>query len=221
MRAVESPDERRDEVDRILDNLRRVVHALYSNSRVVERLAGMTSAQAWLIATLSRMETPEISDLARAMHLRLSAVIRIVGRLEERGLVVRTRSSNDRGIVKVALTHVGMKLAGRIPAVPQEHLLKSLSEVPPGTLRAISEGLDSLVGTPGARALTPRLFFAPVSNLQVGDSNAGQRVERRFPGTVTILGSGRHGRGRRTGGKGKDHDPESIHSESGRPARAT
>jgi DNA-binding MarR family transcriptional regulator len=85
--------------------------------------------------------------------------------LEERGLVARTRPSNDKGIVKVSLTHVGMKLAGRIPAIPQALLLKGLSEIPPNQLRTISENLESLTGILGAGEAIPHLFFAPVSNL--------------------------------------------------------
>jgi len=169
MGAEESLDHRGDEVDQVLDNLRRVVHVLYGHSRRVERLARLTSAQAWLITTLSRMETTKVSDLARAMHLCPSAVVRIVGRLEDRGLVVRTRSSNDHGTIKVALTHVGMKLAGRIPAIPQELLMNGLSEVPPDRLRTVTEVLEFLVGVLGARELSPLLFFAPVANLPAGD----------------------------------------------------
>ena len=168
MRAAESRDERGDEVERILDNLQRIIHVLYGHSRRMERLARLTSPQAWMITTLSRMEQARISDLAHAMHLSPSAVVRIVGRLEERGLVARTRPSNDQGIVKVTLTHVGMKMAGRIPAIPQDLLLKGLSEIPPDRLRTISENLESLTRILGAEEATPRLFFAPVANLPSG-----------------------------------------------------
>jgi DNA-binding MarR family transcriptional regulator len=196
MGVAKSMGERGDPMDQVLDNLRRVVHVLYSHSRRVARLAGLTSAQAWLITTLSIKGTTKVSDLARAMHLSLSAVVRVVNRLEERGLVVRTRSSNDLGVVKVALTHVGMELAGRIPAIPQELLLKGLSDIPPDRLRAVSQGLKSLVGILGARELTPRLFFAPVANLPAGASVDRKPIARAFPGADTILGRGRHGFGR-------------------------
>jgi DNA-binding MarR family transcriptional regulator len=184
MGVAKSMNERGDQIDQVLDNLRRVVHVLYGHSRRVARLAGLTSAQAWLITTLSIMGSTKVSDLARAMHLSLSAVVRVVSRLEERGLVVRTRSSTDLGVVKVALTHVGMKLAGRIPAIPQGLLLKGLSDIPPDQLWAVSQGLKSLVGILGARELTPRLFFAPVANLPAGDSADWQRMAQPFPGTM-------------------------------------
>lgn len=168
MRAAESWYEGGDEVERILDNLRRIIHVLYGHSRRMERLARLTSPQAWMITTLARMEQAKVSDLAHAMHLSPSAVVRIVGRLEERGLVARSRPSNDQGIVKVTLTHVGRKMAGRIPAIPQDLLLKGLSEIPPDRLRTISENLESLTRILGAGEATPRLFFAPVANLPSG-----------------------------------------------------
>lgn len=192
MRAAEIREERGEEVERILDNLRRIIHVLYGHSRRVERLARLTSPQAWMITALSRMEEPaKISDLAHAMHLTPSAVVRIMGRLEERGLVARTRPSDDKGIVKVTLTHVGTKLAGRIPAIPQELLLKGLSEIPPNRLRTISENLEFLTRILGAGEATPHLFFAPVVNLAVGGGFDGHRIARPFPGAEAEAPRGR------------------------------
>lgn len=170
MGTVKSPYGRAHDIDRALDDLRRIVHMLYSHSCRMDRLAGLTSPQAWLIATLSGMVTAKVSDLARAMHLNPSTVVRIVDQLEEHGLVVRTRSSSARGTVKLALTHAGMKLAGRMPPAPQELLLKGLSKIPPDRLRAVSEVLESLVRILGAEELSPRLFFAPVANLPESES---------------------------------------------------
>jgi len=190
MRPAGSRDERGDEVERILDNLRRIIHVLYGHSRRVERLARLTSPQAWMITALSRKESPGISDLARAMHLCPSAVVRIVTRLEDRGMVACVRPSNDQGIVKVTLTHVGRKLAGRIPAIPQELLLKGLSEIPPNRLRAISENLDSLTRILGAEEATPRLFFAPVTNLPAGGDFDEHRIALPLPEAETPTGNG-------------------------------
>ena len=205
MRAAASRDERRNEVDQVLDNLRRVVRVLYAHSHRLELLANLTSAQAWLMTTLSRKQPVKVSDLARDMHLSPSAVVRIVGRLEERGLVVRTRSSNEHAIAKVALTNVGMNLVGRFPDIPQELLLKGLSEIPPEQLRTVSEGLESLARILDAKEMAPLLFFALVANQPADEGVHGKRIAR--PQAIHR-------------GKEKGHDPESIHSEGGRPARA-
>ena len=171
-------DRRDDEVGQVLDNLRRIVRVLYGHSHRLELLAGLTSAQAWLITTLSKLQPAEVSVLARAMHLRPSAVDRIVGRLEERGLVVGNRSLNDHVKAKVTLTNVGMKLFERIPANPQELLLKGLSEIPRGRLRAVSEGVESLARILDAKEMAPLLFFALVANLPADESDYSHRVAR-------------------------------------------
>jgi hypothetical protein len=124
------------------------------------------------------------------MHLRPSAVVRIVTRLEDRGLVTCLRPSNDQRIVKVTMTHVGRKLAGRIPAIPQELLLKGLSEIPPNRLRGISENLDSLTRILGAEEATPRLFFAPVTNLPAGGDFDEYRIAPPLPKAEAPAGKG-------------------------------
>jgi DNA-binding MarR family transcriptional regulator len=172
--------------EQILDDLRRIVHVLYGHSRRVERMARLTSAQAWLLTSLAKMEPTTVSGLSRSLRLSPSAVVRILGRLEERGLVVRTRSSDGRDVSKVVLTHVGTKLSEKIPAVPQGLLLKGLSEIPPKRLRTVSEGLGCLAEILGAGNVTPRLFFAPVANLPAGgggaypDSDKAQERGRRM-----------------------------------------
>jgi DNA-binding MarR family transcriptional regulator len=156
-------------VGQVVDDLRRIVHVLYAHSRKVERLARLTPAQAWLIAGLARNEPAKLSDLARTMRLRPSAVVRIVGRLEERGLVVRTRPSTDHRTAKLSLTHVGKTIAARLPAVPEEKLLQGLSELSPDRLQSVSDGLCALSDILQASNLAPLLFFAPVANLAATD----------------------------------------------------
>lgn len=46
MRTTGFRDERGGEVERILDNLQRIIHVLYGHSRRVERLGRLTSPQA-------------------------------------------------------------------------------------------------------------------------------------------------------------------------------
>lgn len=165
MRATGSPAASEPELVRVLDDLRRIVQVLYAHSRRVERLARLTSGQAWLIAALARTGPARVSQLARAMRLRPSAVVRIVGRLEDRGLVVRTRPSTDHRTAKVALTHVGKALAARVPAVPEEMLVEGLAALSERRFRAVREGLRDLAEILQAGDQAPLLFFAPVANL--------------------------------------------------------
>ena len=213
MGTAASPVERGEKIERILDNLRRVVQVLYGHSRSVERASRVTSAQAWLITTLSGEGPCRISDLAHAMHLDPSVVVRIVGRLEGVGLLVRTVSSHGHGIARIALTHVGRMLSSRIPPIPQERILMGLSKAPLYQLRIVSEGLDSLARILGTSRVPPAFFSTPSQTCRqaAAPTEVGWRANFRRVIRHSKSG-GRHEHGRRTVGKGKDRDPENIRS---------
>jgi DNA-binding MarR family transcriptional regulator len=174
MGTARIPESREQSISRVFDNLRRIVKVLYSHSKAVERSAELTLPQSWLMSVLAKSEPARVFELARNMHLNPATVTRIVDRLEIRGLVVRTHPAENQRSVKMALTHKGMKLAEKLPAVPQIAMLTGLRDLPEERLRAISAGLETLVNILGARKNTPRLFFSPVSN-DLDDHRAGRR----------------------------------------------
>lgn len=177
MGTARIPESREQSISRVFNNLRKIVKVLYTYSRCVERSAELTPPQSWLISVLAKSEPAMVSELARDMHLHPATVIRILERLETRGLVVRTHPAEDHRSVKMALTHKGMKLAEKMPAVPQIAMLKGLGELPEERLQTISAGLESLANILGARKTASRLFFSPVSdeldNHHVGRKPAG------------------------------------------------
>jgi DNA-binding MarR family transcriptional regulator len=157
--------ESRDEsISRVFDNLRKIVQVLYAHSRRLERSVELTPPQSWLISVLGKSESVTVSELAEEMHVNPAAVIRILNRLETRGLVVRTRSAEDHGLAKMALTHKGRKLAEKMPAIPQSVILTGLREIPEERLQVISEGVESLANILDAQKKASLLFFSPVSN---------------------------------------------------------
>jgi DNA-binding MarR family transcriptional regulator len=164
MGTARIPESREQSISRVFDNLRRIVRVLYAYSRAVERSAELTPPQSWLISVMAKSGPAMVSELARNLHLNPATVIRILGRLETRGLVVRTNPAEDRGSVKMTLTHKGMKMAEKMPEVPQIAMWTGLRELPEERLRAISDGLESLATILGARKTAPRLFFSPVSD---------------------------------------------------------
>jgi DNA-binding MarR family transcriptional regulator len=85
------------------------------------------------------------------MYLHPSTVIGILDRLEVRGLVTRTRSTEDRRVVTVGLTRRGKEAVKKVPVVAQGLLLKGLEELSDHDLMVITEGLELLVGLLGAR----------------------------------------------------------------------
>ncbi|HWI40886.1 MAG TPA: MarR family transcriptional regulator, partial [Verrucomicrobiae bacterium] len=101
----------------ILDNIRRVFQVVNEQSKRVERETALTGPQVWAIKTIAREEPVRVSALARRMYLHPATVGGILDRLEKRGLVVRTRSEEDRRVVEVTLTPEGRLLVETSPEV--------------------------------------------------------------------------------------------------------
>ena len=153
------------------DNLRRVVQVVQGYSKRAERVAGLTGPQLWAIKVLSESSPIMVSDLARRMYLHPSTVIGILDRLETRGLVKRTRSTEDRRVVSVALTRKGKDAVKKVPVVAQGLLLTGLEELSDAELGLISEGMELLVGILGARRMPPQLMFSEEVNVPYGEGD--------------------------------------------------
>src|SRR3981189_194083 len=74
-----------------------------------EQLAAMevTSAQFIILATLSMGLAKSASDLCKGISYDAGAMTRMIDRLEEKGLLRRSRCPNDRRLVNLELTEKG------------------------------------------------------------------------------------------------------------------
>ena len=159
---------RKETIASTFDNLRRVVQVVQGYSKRAERVAGLTGPQLWAIKVLSESAPIMVSDLARRMYLHPSTVIGILDRLETRGLARRTRSTEDRRVVTVALTRKGKDAVKKVPVVAQGLLLTGLEDLSDADLRLISKGIELLVGILGARRMPPQLMFSEEMNVPYG-----------------------------------------------------
>jgi DNA-binding MarR family transcriptional regulator len=78
---------------------------------------GITSQQASILFMVASGKCLLAAELAREYGIDASAVTRLVDRLEKRGLLSRVRSSEDRRVVRLALTPEGHSIARRLPAI--------------------------------------------------------------------------------------------------------
>jgi DNA-binding MarR family transcriptional regulator len=102
------------------------------------------------LSVLRRLEDApaRISELAAAEAVAQPSMTALVGRLEERGLVARTRDPDDRRAVRVVLTHAGEELLGatrRARAALLAERLERLDDADRETLRAALPALDRLL----------------------------------------------------------------------------
>lgn len=161
----------------IIDNLRRVFQVVNEYSKKAEKETGLTGPQLWAIKVISDSSAMKVSELARRMYLHPATVVGILDRLESRGLVARTRSTEDRRVVYVDLTEQGKDLVTQAPEVVQGLLVQGLERLPKDELLNIADGLEQLVKIVGAQELPPKLMHSPCYNVPTEQAASQYREE--------------------------------------------
>jgi DNA-binding MarR family transcriptional regulator len=100
------------------------------------------TAQQYNVLRLLRAAKPETVptlSLSERLVSRAPDVTRMIDRLEERGLVVRERSTGDRRVVRVGITDAGFDLLAKIAGPLGECHAKQLGHLSPADLKTLSE----------------------------------------------------------------------------------
>src|SRR5690606_3211522 len=116
--------------DTILHALRRIIRAVDLYSRRLAHRHTLTGPQLVCLRRLHKDGPLTPGALAREVSLSPATVTGICDRLEARGLLTRTRRSEDKRQVSVALTDAGATLAATLPSPLHEQLLKRLAHLP-------------------------------------------------------------------------------------------
>lgn len=108
-----------------------------------EQLAALdvTSAQFIIIATLSMGNVKSASDLCKGISYDAGAMTRMIDRLEEKGLLRRSRDPGDRRLVNLELTDQGIAALPRMRAVSMRVLNRFLQ----GFTKAEARQLESFL----------------------------------------------------------------------------
>jgi DNA-binding MarR family transcriptional regulator len=152
-------------VAEIMDNIRRVFQVVNEQSKKVEKDTGLTGPQVWAIKVIASVAPVRVSELAKRMYLHPATVVGILDRLEKRGLIARTRSTEDRRVVEVSLTPAGRRLVEHTPEVASNKITRGLESLEPSELSIISHGLERLTIILEAKGLPPILIGTSEVNL--------------------------------------------------------
>jgi len=142
-----------------VNNLRRLFQVVNKQSKNEAAETGLTGPQLWAIKVLSGEagDLITVSKLAQRMCLNSSTVVRILDGLEEKGLVERVRSTNDRRKVHVTLTSAGSLIVNQSPNVAHNLLIKSLNMLSENKLYNIANGLSQLVNIMDSENIFPTI----------------------------------------------------------------
>jgi DNA-binding MarR family transcriptional regulator len=125
----------------VVVTLRRIIRAIDLHSRRLTREFGLTGPQLLILTEISRGGGLTVGDVAHRVHLSQATVTVVVDRLEETGLVVRTRDVVDRRRVHLAMTERAAKLLDTRPSLLQERFMERFGRLRSEEQHAI---LDSL-----------------------------------------------------------------------------
>jgi len=102
---------------------------------------GLTHTQWGPLFMLRSSRASTVAELARELQTDPGAMTRLLDRLEAKGLCRRERSTDDRRVVRIALTAEGDAAASRVPAVLAQVMNQTLS----GFSRAEWESLKGML----------------------------------------------------------------------------
>ncbi|MHB8671538.1 MAG: MarR family winged helix-turn-helix transcriptional regulator [Acidimicrobiales bacterium] len=96
-----------------------------------ESTGDVTASQISALATLDRQGPMSLGELSTAERVQPPSMTRIVGGLEQLGLVLRTPDAHDRRVAHVALTPEGSRLVLRSSRRKDAYLAARLRELEP------------------------------------------------------------------------------------------
>jgi DNA-binding MarR family transcriptional regulator len=132
---------------------RAVIASTREHYRWVERRCGVSGAQVWALAQIAASPGMKVGDLASQLAIHQSTASNILEKLEQAGLVTRTRRSEDRRVVTLSLTPEGRKVLRRAPKPLRGALQEALLNLPLPRLVLLGKDLAVLNRHMKARAV--------------------------------------------------------------------
>jgi DNA-binding MarR family transcriptional regulator len=128
------PSDVKPEVDSILEA---IVYLSTESRRLTKELArraDLTGPQLTVLKMLEGLGDLSLSDLSERIRAQNSTVTGIIDRMEREGLVLRSRSTEDRRVVRIKLTEKGARIARDIEVEPMEIFRSALESLTPGEM---------------------------------------------------------------------------------------
>lgn len=96
-----------------------------------QSLAGLSPARASALGSISRLGTPTLGELALAEQVQPPTMTRLVGGMEEAGLVARLADAEDGRVCRVRLTGEGRRTLERIRTMKTAYLTRRFAGLAP------------------------------------------------------------------------------------------
>jgi DNA-binding MarR family transcriptional regulator len=133
-----------DLVKEIIYQIRRLIQAKELYTKELTKKYQVSASQLNCLLALYEQGPLPPSQIATHIMVKSSTVTGIIDRLEQKGLVTRSRTSPDRRVITVELTESGRTLAENAPPPIQQKVLEGLERLPQSEIEKIVLGLNML-----------------------------------------------------------------------------
>jgi DNA-binding MarR family transcriptional regulator len=147
--------------EEVLKSLRRIIRAVDLYSRRLVTQTGLSGPQLICMRQLASDGPMQTGHLADAVNLSAATVCGILNRLEQRGLVERTRQLDDRRCVVVSLSEAGWDTVDHAPPALHDSFLFKLRALSPRQQEGIRKTLAKLVTMMAADELDAAPILVP------------------------------------------------------------
>lgn len=130
---------------RILFALRKIMQQMDHHSRNLDKQYGITVPQLVCLYEIYEKGVMTLSVLSKHVHLTASTLVGIIDRLEEKGLIRRTRDTEDRRVIFIEITDNGKQFVSTSPHLLHNRLDEQFKIISEADQILIANSLDLLV----------------------------------------------------------------------------
>jgi len=133
-----------ESISKIIDLTRNFNKSLKHKFHHYVQDSGFTLPQLSVISILEKHGEQKVSELSFKMGLSNSTVSGILDRLEQKDIIKRERTKNDRRVVKISLTGESQDFCNDFRKKKEEYLTQLLKKLSEQEIRDIIKGLEIL-----------------------------------------------------------------------------
>ena len=137
----------------VLIALRRIIQAIDLYSRSLVKKHGITLPQLVILQELSKNNGMSVGELAKAISLGQATVIGVLDRLEKRGLIIRSKSYDDKRKVFISPTEECNKMIAAMPSPLQQTFVTQFEKLQDWEKNMILAVLQKIVAMMGAKSI--------------------------------------------------------------------
>ncbi|MBN2993935.1 MarR family transcriptional regulator, partial [Pseudomonas cedrina subsp. fulgida] len=118
---------------------------------------GVTAAQFKVLIIIAQFAIDTPAELCRNLSLDSGSMTRMLDRLEQKGLLARQRSEQDRRQVRLVLTEDGQRLADMLPHIGAKAMNELAGVLEPGELQTLERTLKKILVAAGDALIIQRV----------------------------------------------------------------